>query len=118
MVSLYREFYLLCVQVGTTYRSALSVVVYAAIYALCIWVLIRRRREKYVWHILSSTILFTLASLQVGTLFPLFSLQMTVETEMDLILMSPNYSPSLLDSAADSAGKISYVLDTSILLSL
>jgi nitrogen fixation protein FixH len=42
--------------------------IYGIIYATCVWVLIRRKREGYMWHLVSSTILFLLASLQVALL--------------------------------------------------
>jgi lysylphosphatidylglycerol synthetase-like protein (DUF2156 family) len=42
--------------------------IYVIIYATCIWVLIRRKRQGYMWHLVSSTILFLLASVQVALL--------------------------------------------------
>ena len=92
-------------------------VIYAAVYALCIWVLIRRRREKYLWHIISSTILFALASLQVGVLIPIFRLAITLQTELTELCSSQLYTISSLP-ALQAASKLTIVLNMSILLSL
>ena len=87
-------------------------VIYVAVYGPCIWVLIRRRREKYLWHIISSTILFTLASLQVGVLIPIFSMAITLRTETIEHTLDP-YLSALLP-----ASKLTIALDMSILSSL
>jgi hypothetical protein len=80
------------------------------------WVLIRRRREKYLWHMISSTILFTLASLQVGLLIPIFSLTLTYQTEYIMYLsgQSMNYPRGQLELAR----QLSSTLDVTIILSL
>jgi hypothetical protein len=95
-------------------------VIYAAIYALSIWVLIRRRREKYVWHMISSTMLFALASLQVGLLIPIFDLTLQAGmTILDMDLDIPSFaSPGSPFNPAQTAQILSSALDMSILLSL
>ena len=47
---------------------SLLLAIYAIVYATCVWILIRRKREGYMWHVVSSTISFSLASLQVALL--------------------------------------------------
>jgi hypothetical protein len=92
---------------------------YAVIYALCMWVLIRRRRENYLWHTISSTILFTLASLQVGILIPIFSLIITSQSEYTTsVVDSSNHSFTLSSPTLHSAYQLSSTLDVTILLSL
>ena len=90
-------------------------VIYVAVYTLCIWVLIRRRRENYIWHMISSTILFILASLQVGVLIPIFSLAITLQTEFTELCPDQLYT-SL--PALQAAGGLVIVLNMSIFLSL
>ena len=51
---------------------------YAIVYGSCIWVLTRRKREGYTWHIVTSTILFTLATLQVAELITILAQMMNM----------------------------------------
>jgi hypothetical protein len=52
-------------------------VIYAIVYPFCIWVLIFRKREGCTqWHLVTSTILFVLATLQVAELVVLLAQMM------------------------------------------
>ena len=63
----YRQLILSSELLLTTCASSL-LAIYTIIYATCVGVLIRRKREGYMWHLVSSTILFLLASVQVTLL--------------------------------------------------
>jgi hypothetical protein len=41
---------------------------YIVIFGLSLWVLIRRKRQGYRWHLMFSTVLFILSTVQVGLL--------------------------------------------------
>jgi hypothetical protein len=107
-------------------------VIYLAAYFTCIWVLIRRSRQGCKWHIISSTILFTLSSLQVFLLIPIFrfaiiyayrvaALDDTIKEDSSISVTS---DPELLklqleiDSERANLSRLSTALDLVIFMSL
>ena len=86
--------------------------IYAVIYATCVRVLIWRRREGYMWHLVSSAILFLLASLQVALLVALL---------IQAVNYRIAYDGSDLERGAESARSMlimQMAFNTTILLSL
>jgi hypothetical protein len=57
-----------------SYLSAIYVIVYGS----CVWVLTRRKREGYTWHLVTSTILFALSTLQVAGLVTILALMLNM----------------------------------------
>jgi hypothetical protein len=40
--------------------------IYCMLYLICVWVLLRRKRHGYLWHITSSTILFLFETISLS----------------------------------------------------
>jgi hypothetical protein len=80
-------------------------VFYVIIYSACIWVLVRRKRQAYIWHIISSTISFTLVSIQIILLVILLaaSMEFYKDTPSDVSFGSPGFEQSFMQIAFDMA---------------
>jgi hypothetical protein len=64
---------------GSPYSTLSSIACYAIVYAICVRFLLHRKRQAYMWHIISSTVLFLLATTEVAVLVSLFALEVNAK---------------------------------------
>jgi hypothetical protein len=75
MFTLYSELSILLSLIYRPYSTLSSIAFYAIVYAICIRFLLHRKRQAYIWHIMSSTVLFLLSTMEVAMVVSLFALE-------------------------------------------
>ena len=60
----------------------ISKALYCVLYVTCLWVLLRRKRQGYRWHVVSSTVLFVLETVNLALGAAFFMLPYFSEPEM------------------------------------
>ena len=89
------------------------------VYGVCIWVLLRRKRQAYIWHTVSSTISFALASIQIILLVILLAelIEFCHNQNIDANMSEP-FNLALLETLTPTITKGQTAFGTAIFLSL
>jgi hypothetical protein len=78
-------------------------VLYVIIYSACIWVLVHRKRQAYIWHIVSSTISFALVSIQIILLVTLLAANMVLAKDATDTIFFVTLDPNIMQEVFDMA---------------
>jgi hypothetical protein len=87
--------------------------IYCILYVTCVWVLLRRKRRGYLWHIISSTILFLLETISLS-----LEITASVNTYLEAVHLAKSSTLLQGDSLASKAGNLTEAVDVAMVLCL